>query len=195
MHCNVAWFFCAFTLQFSIYAEIKLNCVKLNNIEISIHNFPSPIFQLAAIVLFLSDLWLMHSIIFTHCMALMCGLNVRACDRSATYLRQHFSSSLLPFHIAVDWKGILFGGWGNFLLNSRTCKLTHHNVRFLIINLSYWRRHIQLDSSSLCNFELFKLSYFSELFDHYHCHCPRLHKHMYVIHSSLLWSYHTLRIF
>lgn len=74
MHCNVAWLA---LFNFGIYAEIKLNCVKLNNIEISIHNFPSPhLTHLSlSIVLFLSDLWLMHSIIFTHCMALMCGLN------------------------------------------------------------------------------------------------------------------------
>ena len=55
----------------------------------------------------------------------------------------------LTISLAVDWKGILFGGRGNSFLNSWTCKLTHHNVRFLIINLSHWRRHIQLDSSSL----------------------------------------------
>lgn len=115
----------AFTLQFSIYAEIKLNCVKLNNIEISIHILPPShtIFRAHRYNCIIFERFMAYALNNFHSFTLMCGLNVRACDRSATYLRQHFSSFFSHFWL----KNILFGGWWFFkytLWNSGTHKFT-----------------------------------------------------------------------
>lgn len=60
--------------------------MKLNNIEIStiVPSNSVVCIYLSFFILFLSDLWLMHSIIFDHCMELMCGLISAAADVPAS---------------------------------------------------------------------------------------------------------------